>query len=82
VSSTPGTLRSVVESTGGQYIPVDLRDPQLAADLDVIRANPPPTPESAGSTLTGWFGDSPTIPLTVAVAVSTLLCLSLVVLRR
>jgi hypothetical protein len=81
-SSTPGTLRSVVESTGGQYISIAARDRDMADDLDAIRANPPAPTEAAGVTAVGWLGDDPAVPLAVAVVVSTLLCLSLVVLRR
>jgi hypothetical protein len=77
LASSPGGLRPIVESTGGRYAPVG---PNLTGDLDEIRAHPPDAARS--TTVTGWRGDSPTIPLAVAVAVAALLCLSLVVLRR
>ena len=81
-SSTPGTLRSIADSTGGQYFSIESNATELAVDLDDIRDHPPNPGESGDATLTGFFGDSPTIPLSVAVVVSALLCLSLVVLRR
>ncbi|HEX2286042.1 MAG TPA: hypothetical protein VHI10_14650, partial [Mycobacterium sp.] len=81
-SSTQGGLRSVVESTGGQYFSIDPHNSDPAADLDAIRDSPPNATKPAETTVTGWFGDSPTVPLTVALVVSTLLCLSLMVLRR
>ncbi|MEO3758627.1 hypothetical protein ABGB19_10140 [Mycobacterium sp. B14F4] len=77
VASSPGSVRPVVEATGGRYAPLSAG---LIGDLDEIRTHPPGADQS--STVTGWRGDSPTIPLTVAVVVSVLLCLSLVVLRR
>jgi hypothetical protein len=77
LAASPGDLPAVVESTGGRYAPVGAN---LTGDLDEIRAHPPDAAQS--TTVTGWRGDSPTIPLTVAVVVSGLLCLSLVVLRR
>jgi hypothetical protein len=77
LASSPGGLRPVVESTDGRYAPVGAT---LAGDLDEIRGHPPDAAQS--TTVTGWRGDSPTIPLAVAVAVAALLCLSLVVLRR
>lgn len=77
LAASPGDLRAVVESTGGRYASVGAN---LTGDLDEIRAHPPDAAQS--TTVTGWRGDSPTIPLTVAVVVSALLCLSLVVLRR
>lgn len=75
--SSPGSVRSVVEATYGRYAPVS---PDLAAQLNGIRAHPPDAASTA--VVTGFRGDSPTIPLAVAVVVSALLCLSLVVLRR
>ena len=81
-SSTPGALRSVVDSTGGHYFSIDPGHAELGADLDVIRSHPPDSGEAGGATVTGLFGDSPTIPLSVGVVIATLLCLSLVVLRR
>ncbi|BBY44368.1 hypothetical protein [Mycolicibacterium celeriflavum] len=75
--TSPGPLRSVVEATYGRYAPIRT---DLAAQLDGIRAHPPDADRAA--TLTGFRGDTPTIPLAAAVAVSALLCLSLAVLRR
>jgi hypothetical protein len=75
--SSPGPVRSVVSTTSGRYAPVGS---DLTAQLDGIRAHPPDGDRSA--TLAGFRGDTPTVPLTVAVAVSVLLCLSLAVLRR
>lgn len=75
--SSPGPLRSVVSATNGRFAPVG---PDLAAQLDGIRAHPPDVDRSA--VLAGFRGDTPTVPLAVAVAVSALLCLSLAVLRR
>jgi hypothetical protein len=81
-SSGPGALRSIVDSTGGRYFSVDAGSTDLAADLDTIRTHPPDPTEPPTATVTGWLGDSPVIPLAAAVVASTLLCLSLVVLRR
>jgi hypothetical protein len=75
-------LRRITESTGGQYFRIDPDGAALSAQLDSIRSNPPDTALPGGSTLTGWFGDSPTAPLAVAVVTSTLLCLSLMLVRR
>ena len=75
--SSPGPLRAVVSATSGRYAPVGS---DLTAPLEGIRAHPPDGDRSA--TLAGFRGDTPTVPLTVAVAVSLLLCLSLAVLRR
>lgn len=75
--TSPGSLRSVVEATYGRYAPVSA---DIAAQLDGIRAHPPDAAQTA--VVTGFRGDSPTVPLAVAVVVSALLCLSLVVLRR
>ena len=76
------TLRTTSESTGGQYFRIYPSGADLSAQLDSIRSNAPDTALPDGTTLSGWFGDSPTIPLAVAVATSVLLCLSLMVLRR
>ncbi|KUI39605.1 hypothetical protein AU198_09700 [Mycobacterium sp. GA-1199] len=75
--SSPGPVRSVVSATSGRYAPVG---PDLEAQLDGIRAHPPDADRAA--TLAGFRGDTPTVPLAIAVAVSALLCLSLAVLRR
>lgn len=77
LASSPGSVRPVVEATGGRYAPLGNN---LTADLDEIRAHPPGAAQS--SIVTGWRGDSPTVPLAVAVLVSVLLCLALVVVRR
>lgn len=81
-SAQGGELQSIAESTGGQFFRVDAGHRDLTATLDDIRANPPEPALPATTTIWGWRGDSPTIPLTAAVVISTLLCLSLVVLRR
>jgi hypothetical protein len=75
-------LRSITESTKGQYFRIDPSGADLAARLDSIRSDVPDSGLPSGATLSGWFGDSPTIPLAVAVLTSALLCLSLMVLRR
>jgi hypothetical protein len=75
-------LRSLTESTGGQHFRFDSDGADLAARLDSIRRNAPDAALPAETTITGWFGDSPRFPLVVAVVASTLLCLSLMVLRR
>jgi hypothetical protein len=75
-------LRSISESTNGQYFGIDPSGTDLPARLDSIRSDTPDSALPGGATLSGWFGDSPTIPLAVAVVTSALLCLSLMVLRR
>ncbi|VEG45731.1 Uncharacterised protein [Mycolicibacterium flavescens] len=75
--SSPGPVRSVVSATSGRYAPIG---PDLTGQLDGIRAHPPEADRAA--TLAGFRGDTPTVPLAIAVAVSALLCLSLAVLRR
>ena len=75
-------LRRIAESTGGQYFQIDPSGSGLAGHLDSISDNPPEGELPGGTTLSGWLGDSPTIPLAVAVVTATLLCLSLMVLRR
>lgn len=75
--SSPGPLRTVVSATSGRFAPVGS---DLAAQLDGIHSHPPEGDRSV--TLAGFRGDTPTVPLAVAVAVSALLCLSLAVLRR
>jgi hypothetical protein len=75
-------LRTLTESTGGQYFRTGPSGTDLSAQLDGIRSNAPDSALPAATTLSGWFGDSPTIPLAVAVVMSALLCLSLMVLRR
>jgi hypothetical protein len=75
-------LRSITESTNGQYFRIDPSGTDLPARLDSIRSDTPDSGLPGGTTLSGWFGDSPTIPLAVAVVTSALLCLSLMVLRR
>jgi hypothetical protein len=77
VASSPGGVRPVVDSTAGRYIPLSA---DMAGALDEIRAHPPDAAQL--TTVTGWRTDSPTVPLTVAMVVSALLCLALVVLRR
>ena len=57
-------------------------DPTLAGDLDRIGANPAPLVLPGGARITGQRPDEPTAVLVGALAVGTLLCLSLAVLRR
>jgi hypothetical protein len=76
------TLRRITESTGGQYFRIDPSGSDLSGRLDSIRDNPPEGELPGGTTLSGWLGDSPTIPLAVSAVATTLLCLSLMVLRR
>jgi hypothetical protein len=75
-------LRAITKSTGGQYVRVDPSGSELSAQLDIIRGDPPDAALPGDTTLAGWLGDSPAIPLTVALLTSVLLCLSLMVLRR
>jgi hypothetical protein len=77
-----GALPSIAKSTGGQFFSIENREGQLAGDLDVIRSRPPSATAPPDEAVTSWFGDAPAVPLAVAVFTSTLLCLSLVVLRR
>jgi hypothetical protein len=72
-------LRSLVEATGGHAFPVQA-GASITDALDDIRANPPRA--DANRTAVGWLGDSPNIPLIVAVVAAVLLSLALVVLRR
>lgn len=81
LATSPGPLRDITESTGGQYVSLDIGDAGMTRTLDGIEANPP-EPTAEAETVTAWYGDSPTIPLTVAVVASLLLALALVVLRR
>ncbi|OBI74018.1 hypothetical protein [Mycobacterium sp. E740] len=75
--SSPGGLRPIVQATYGRFAPIG---PDIAAQLDGIRAHPPDAGDSA--VLSGFRGDTPAVPLAIGVAVSALLCLSLAVLRR
>jgi hypothetical protein len=75
-------LQTITESTGGQYFRIDPGGSDLSAHLDSIRNSPPDTALPGSATLFGWLGDSPTVPLAVAVVTSVLLCLSLMVMRR
>lgn len=75
--TSPGGVRPVVSATSGRYAPVAA---DLQPQLDGIRAHPPDAENAA--TVAGFRGDTPTVPLAIAVAVSALLCLSLAVLRR
>ncbi len=75
-------LRSITESTGGKFLYYTAGDATLSADLDTISENPPPAALPGGAGVIGWSSDSPSIPLIVAVVASTLLCVSLAVLRR
>jgi hypothetical protein len=77
-----GILPSIAKSSGGQYFSLENREDRLPSDLDAIRSNPPSAGIAADETVTSWFGDAPAVPLAIAVVMSTLLCLSLVVLRR
>lgn len=75
--SSPGGVRSVVSATSGRYAPIRA---DLQSQLDGIRSHPPDAENAA--TVAGFRGDTPTVPLAIAIAVSALLCLSLAVLRR
>ena len=77
-----GVLPTIAESTGGQFFSFDPKQLALADDLNAIRDRPPQASAPADTAVVGWLGDSPSIPLIIALAASTLLCLSLVVLRR
>ncbi|MGE2727476.1 hypothetical protein [Mycolicibacterium pulveris] len=81
LATSPGPLRDIAESTGGQYVSLDAGDAGMVRALDNIEANPP-EPTAQAESVAAWYGDSPTIPLTVAVVASALLALALVVLRR
>jgi hypothetical protein len=82
LSRSAGALPSIAKSSGGQYFSLENRENQLPTDLDAIRNSPPPAGLAPDETVTSWFGDAPAVPLAVAALTSTLLCLSLVVLRR
>jgi hypothetical protein len=77
-----GALPSIAESTGGQFFSFDPHQSVLTDDLNTIRDGPPQASTSADAAAVSWFGDNPSLPLIIAVVTSTLLCLSLVVLRR
>jgi hypothetical protein len=81
-SRTAGALPSVAKTSAGQYFSLENREDQMTTDLDAIASKPPAASAPAEQTATGWFGDAPAVPLTVAVVAAVLLCLSLVVLRR
>jgi hypothetical protein len=78
------TLRSVAESTGGQFFRLegdgtDRSGTSLAGNLEAIRAKPPAIGTQAA---VGRLEDAPAIALTVALAASAMLGVALVVLRR
>jgi hypothetical protein len=77
-----GILPPIAKASGGQYFSLENREDRLPSDLDGIRNNPPSAGIAPDETVTSWFGDAPAVPLAIAVVASTLLCLSLVVLRR
>jgi hypothetical protein len=77
-----GILPPIAKASGGQYFSLENREDRLPSDLDAIRNNPPSAGIAPDETVTSWFGDAPAVPLAIAVVTSTLLCLSLVVLRR
>lgn len=81
-SRNASALPSIAKSSGGQYFSIENREAQLAGDLAAIESEPPPATAPADEAVTGLFGDAPAVALVVAVVASTLLCLSLVVLRR
>ncbi|WP_123029531.1 hypothetical protein [Mycolicibacterium stellerae] len=81
-SATAGVLPTIAKSSGGQYFSLENREVRLPSDLDAIRNRPPSAGVAPDETVTSWFGDAPAVPLAIAVFTSTLLCLSLVVLRR
>jgi len=78
------TLRSVTESTGGQFFRLegngtDRSDTKLDGNLDAIRATPPAI---GAQVAVGRLEDAPAIALIVALAASAILGVALVVLRR
>jgi hypothetical protein len=85
-------LYAVASGTGGRfeiYNPVGTdvdtsggTNPTLGATLDTICASRPPVVLADGKTLTARSWDYPNVPLIAGLAVSALLCLSLLVLRR
>ncbi|MDA4110116.1 hypothetical protein [Mycolicibacterium holsaticum] len=81
LATSPGAVRDIAESTGGQAVSLDTGDAGLTRALDGIAANPPDSAAKA-DTVTAWYGDTPSLPLTVAVVASALLALVLVVVRR
>ncbi len=81
-SRNASALPAIAKLSGGQYFSIENREGQLVNDLTTIQAKPPPATAAAENSVAGWFGDAPVLPLVVAVIVSTVLCLSLVVLRR
>jgi hypothetical protein len=77
-----GILPPIAKESGGQYFSLENREDRLPSDLDAIGNNPPSAGIAPDETVTSWFGDAPAVPLAIAVVTSTLLCLSLAVLRR
>ena len=75
--SSPGSVKDIAQATFGRYAPIG---PDLATQLDGIRAHPPDAEQT--TTAVGFRGDDPTLPLAVGVVAAVLLCLALVVLRR
>jgi hypothetical protein len=75
-------LRSITEATQGQFFYYDAADSALSDDLDSIGDRPPAAALPGGATVLGWRADSPAIPLAIGVIASSLLCVSLAVLRR
>jgi hypothetical protein len=80
-------LSAVADNSGGRFF----RQPpsglgggpdQLTAHLDAILADPPPAMVSDGGLFNRRPGETPTIPLAVALVAGAVLSVSLVVLRR
>ncbi len=81
LATSAGAVRDIGDSWGGESVSLDTGDAGLTRALDGIQADPP-DPTAEADTVTAWYGDTPTVPLTVAVVASLLLALALVVLRR
>ena len=84
IATSPASTGSLPSHRGSHrraVLPVTILDSDLVDPAGRIRGNPPgPRCPAAPPSPAGW--DSPNVPLVVAVVVSTLLCVSLVVLRR
>lgn len=75
-----GNLRSITAGTGGEFTGYD--PAALTSTLDKIDTNPPQPSQTTATTVAGRSLDSPNVALVCAVAIATLLCGALVVVRR
>lgn len=80
-------LEDLVERTGGQFfrqLPAGVGGgaDQLTTRLDAIRADPPPAVPADSGLFSKLPGESPTVPLTIALLSAAVLSVALVVLRR